>query len=412
TTSKTTATPSSPDPEVSKKTFQLDLLRCGCSGLLGEGWRAFGILIAIEYFGAGSFAKGSVSAAFMIGLLLAPVSIFYLSRLKFKSATLTGILYFIASGLLLLSSFSSHSLALFLIPGVMAAALLAQQMPLLIHIYSTNYASNKRGKNVSFGITLGVIGALPFGFFGGKLLDLDLGYFVWLFRFMSMASLMAGIFTIMMPSERLAPTEGGNPLKHLNLIWKDKIFGCMLGMWMILGFGNLATMPLQTEYMVEDQYGILATASQVSLCLLIIPNIVRMCTTYFWGYLFDQFDFFLIRALASIVQLSGIIVFFFSPNLTYLYIAGGLFGLGLAGANVNWSLWVTKFAPTGEESNYMSVHSFLTGTRGIVAPYFGFFMVDLIGLTPTVIFGTTLVTISILLIYPISRMTRTSAVRA
>ena len=36
----------------------------------------FGILIAIEFFGAGSFAKGSVSAAFMIGLLLAPVSIF------------------------------------------------------------------------------------------------------------------------------------------------------------------------------------------------------------------------------------------------------------------------------------------------------------------------------------------------
>ena len=39
-----------------------------------------------------------------------------------------------------------------------------------------------------------------------------------------------------------------------------------------------------------------------------------------------------------------------------------------AGADVAWSLWVTKFAPPERVADYMSVHTFFTGVRGFLAP--------------------------------------------
>ncbi|MCX6886215.1 MAG: MFS transporter, partial [Verrucomicrobia bacterium] len=43
-----------------------------------------------------------------------------------------------------------------------------------------------------------------------------------------------------------------------------------------------------------------------------------------------------------------------------------------AGADVAWGLWVTKFAPPGRVADYMSVHTFFTGVRGVVAPLVAF----------------------------------------
>jgi hypothetical protein len=43
---------------------------------------------------------------------------------------------------------------------------------------------------------------------------------------------------------------------------------------------------------------------------------------------------------------------------------------------VAWGLWVTKFAPPGRVADYMSVHTFLTGIRGVLAPMTAFQMVQ------------------------------------
>jgi hypothetical protein len=43
---------------------------------------------------------------------------------------------------------------------------------------------------------------------------------------------------------------------------------------------------------------------------------------------------------------------------------------------VAWNLWVTKFAPPDRVADYMSVHTFFTGTRGLVAPLVAFHVVS------------------------------------
>ena len=47
-------------------------------------------------------------------------------------------------------------------------------------------------------------------------------------------------------------------------------------------------------------------------------------------------------------------------------------------------LWVTKFAPPERVADYMSVHTFFTGVRGVVAPAVAF---HLIGTLPMATLG-------------------------
>ena len=89
-----------------------------------------------------------------------------------------------------------------------------------------------------------------------------------------------------------------------------------------------------------------------------------------------------------------------------IYIGSVGYGLAMAGGNVNWSLWVTKFAPPGQESDYMTVHSFMTGVRGLVAPFVGFYMLNLISIQSWATIGSLLVALSIVLLFPISRLAR------
>ncbi len=396
---------SSPE-EVARRTFRWDMIRSSLSGLMDAGWRIFALLVVTRYFDGSSFSKALVPAAFTIGLLSTPIALFYLPRLKLQTAKLCSLNYFLSAILFWIASLGSSSLWLFLGAGTIAAALLAQQMPLLVHIYSTNYPSGLRGKRVAYAISVSIAIAPVFGWFGGQLLEKDLSQFPILFQLMAAACVFSGICIYRVPSAVLQRSPSGNPLTHLSLAWKDKVFGCMLGMWMILGFGNLSTMPLQIEYMTSEDYSIRATNTQIAIATIVIPSVVRIFATSIWGHLFDAFNFFLIRGLTSGIQLAAIVTFFFADTLTGVYLGAVGYGLAMAGGNVNWSLWVTKFAPRGEESEYMTVHSFMTGVRGLAAPFIGFYMLNFISIQSWATVGSLLVGLSIVLLFPISRLAR------
>jgi MFS family permease len=71
----------------------------------------------------------------------------------------------------------------------------------------------------------------------------------------------------------------------------------------------------------------------------------------------------------------GIVAFFTTGSLTGLVMGAIMFGISNAGADVAWSLWVTKFAPPDRVADYMSVHTFFTGVRGVAAPLVAFYLV-------------------------------------
>jgi MFS family permease len=59
-----------------------------------------------------------------------------------------------------------------------------------------------------------------------------------------------------------------------------------------------------------------------------------------------------------------------------MLVGAALYGVSGAGGDVAWSLWVTKMAPPERVADYMAVHTFFTGLRGIVAPTLAFYAAE------------------------------------
>ena len=77
-----------------------------------------------------------------------------------------------------------------------------------------------------------------------------------------------------------------------------------------------------------------------------------------------------------------------------------IYGVSAAGGDVAWSLWVTKFAPPERVADYMSVHTFLTGVRGVLAPVLAFSVVAHVSLVTLAIVSAGLIVLASLMLVP------------
>ena len=76
------------------------------------------------------------------------------------------------------------------------------------------------------------------------------------------------------------------------------------------------------------------------------------------------------------VSFLGVAGFFFTDNRFILATAMMFVGFSMGGGRIIWHLWVTKIAPPEKVSAYMSVHMALTGARGTVAPFIGYWILS------------------------------------
>ena len=111
-------------------------------------------------------------------------------------------------------------------------------------------------------------------------------------------------------------------------------------------------------------------------------------------------NFFVMRMTLNLGFMLGILSFFTTGSFWGL-IAGALFyGVSIAGGDVAWSLWVTKFAPPERVADYMAVHTFFTGLRGAVAPAVAFQAAGVLSLSTMGWIAASLVLIGTLLLVP------------
>ena len=96
----------------------------------------------------------------------------------------------------------------------------------------------------------------------------------------------------------------------------------------------------------------------------------------------------------------GILTFFVINSFSGLVIGAIIFGISNAGGDVAWSLWVTKFAPPGRVADYMSVHTFFTGVRGVLAPLVAFTLVTRLSLGMLAGLSAALIVAASLLLLP------------
>tara|TARA_B100001971_G_C18267630_1_gene595276 strand:+ start:7951 stop:9177 length:1227 start_codon:yes stop_codon:yes gene_type:complete len=379
-----------------RATYRNDLLRAPCLGILEAGWQTFALVIAIRYFDASETHKSFIAGAGPIGFLLTPLTLYLAASLRATPAQACAVVFGAAAALLTGASLA-QSLFFFTVFVVTSQVAAVQQGPLMLQVYTENYSRSERGRRMTWPFILTAFCSIGFAFCGGRLLDQKIEAYHWIFVGMLLAAAICALVGLRIPSSPLSRDNIGNPWQSFSLIWKDRFFGYILGTWMLLGLGNLLTLPVRIDYLANPNYGVNASNTTIALLMLVVPAVVRILSTKMWGHLFDRMHFVTTRNLLNLSFLLSIVLFFFTTNLYVLTLAMAFQGLSLGGGKIFWSLWVTKIAPESKASSYMSIHMALTGLRGTLAPFLGYYILSRSTPASVATIGMTLIIIACVL---------------
>lgn len=365
--------PDSPKKETAAITYKFDCLRGAFEGIIFSGLMTFGLLIAIREFSAPAWIKSFLSIN--TGRLLAPVLLIIAYRWRKRISAICGLMLLLTSLSLVLTAAATnviiYSLGLF-----MAYIFFAQPPGLMIQVYSRNYTSKERGNRVSSIFVLSTtLGAL-FAEFGGKWLDVDIQHFRFLFLIMALSGLISAWSLNKIPSEPLIKleTDDSHFWRNIKLIWRDKLFGWLLLAFSLLAMGNSIAVPIRIEYLAQEQYGINASNEIIALLIYVVPAMLIIISIKVWGFLFDRLRFITTRILSNICFILSIIFFFNTQDIYCLLLSSALSGVAVAGHIVMWHLWVTKIAPKHKVAAYMSIHTAVSGFKGFIAPFIGYYL--------------------------------------
>ncbi len=377
-------------------TYRYDRIKAPFYGILEAGWNTFALVIAIRYFDASETHKSFIAGAGPIGFLLAPLTLFIAAQLRARPSLACAVV-FAGSAVLLMGASLIHTLLFFSIFAVTSQMAAVQHGPLMLQIYTENYTAKERGSRMTVPFILTAACSILFSYLGGLILDWKISAYPLIFFVMCLAALAAAYTCWRMPSSPLSREHVGNPWQNFSLIWKDRFFGYLLGSWMLLGLGNLIALPVRVDYLANPKFGINADNTTIAILMMVVPAVTRILSTKMWGHFFDRLHFVTTRNLLNSFFLLSIGLFFFSSNLLVLGIAMAFQGLTMGGGKIFWSLWVTKIAPDEKVSSYMSIHMALTGLRGTMAPFLGYWILSQSSPGAVAVIGMTLVTVSIVL---------------
>lgn len=354
-------------------TYRNDILKAPFYGVLEAGWSTFVLLIAIRQFDAPQNYKALIAGASPIGFLLTPITVYFAARWQLRPALIAACVFSLAA-LLIFGATVTESLLFFTALLMTSQVAAVQQGPLVTQIYAENYPPSQRGSRVAMPFILISLSTILFSLVGGQLLDQSMDYYRFLLWSMAFSAFVYSWLMNRMPSSPLSIRMVGNPWQNLSLIWKDRFFGYLLGSWMLLGLGNLITMPIRVEYLANPAYNLNLDNVTIAFLLVVVPSVVRILSTQFWGRVFDKLHLITTRNMLNVFFLLGILCFFFTRNMILLTVAMVFVGLSVGGGRIIWNLWVTKIAPPEKVSAYMSVHMALTGIRGTLAPFIGYWI--------------------------------------
>jgi hypothetical protein len=234
----------------------------------------------------------------------------------------------------------------------------------------------------------------------GWVLRQDLSAFRWLLLVYAVAYLWMAACVYRMESVYLERSERVRFFSAFGHVREDRAFRKMLISWMILGSGNLLCFSLFVEYISNPEYGYDLDELTIATITGVIPEVMFLFFVVGWGVIFDRLNFFLVRIVINVLFAAGILFYFVGDGVWALCVGIAFHGIARAGGNVAWSLWVTKFTKGDHVAEYMSVHTFLTGSRGIVAPFVAFPLVSSQGPETVGVIGAGLIIIATLMILP------------
>ncbi len=365
---------------ITRRTFHNELWRSLPSGIIDTLTATFGMLIAVRVFHLGAVAKslflsatsgGMVSSLFVVPLLLRARSTISLTAAKVQ---------LLGGACMATAAAFPHDPFLYVLGLSAGLFCFSMQIPLLTQIYRINYPEAARGRLYAIAGITRAAAAMCFGFFGGKLLGWQLDHYTWLLWAFAASGFVSGLFTYRLPATSWETPENAASSLWSSLRWirQDRDFRTLLISWMMMGVGNLAAACLFVEYLANPRHGINLSEFDVAWITGVVPVFSRILFSYPWGIVYDHFNLFTVRSVLNLFFALGILCFYLGHDRFWWTLGMGIWGMANAGGNVTWALWVTKLAPKHAVAEYMSVHTFLTGLRGLVAPSLAFALLKIV----------------------------------
>lgn len=349
--------------------------RAVAAGILETAPTTFLLLIALRWFQCGPTAKALLAGGGSIGLLLTPLAVYIIARLRVRSSRAA------AQGLSLAALATAltavfPSAQLFVLLSIIALACSNACVPFFTQIYHENYPDRLRGRLFARSYNVRILASVLFGAMAGFALDGRMAFFQILLAIYAICYTFSAWCMAQIPSTPLNQGRGESLAGGFRYVLEDPFFRNTLICWMLMGFGNLMMIPLRVEYLASSRYGLNLSAFQVALLVAVLPNMARMLMNPLWGKLFDRISVQHIRLAANLGFVVAILAFFFSSSLIGLCLGSIFYGVGSAGGDITWNLWITKCAPVNRAAACMSVHTCLTGLRGILAPLVAFHLLS------------------------------------
>lgn len=394
-----------------RRVWVRDTLRQGVDGLYTSVQETVMLLVAIQLFGVSDFLRGTIGAAGAMGMILAFFLPAFFRKFSIPIDRCIGVLTLIAGAMIFLAGLAPTGVS-YTVAVVIAIACFSLRVPLFARIYNDVYHGKKRARLFNYGSFLLMVVALIGNLLWGRLLDNSLEMRLVIYGIAGTAMMINSLWLFTLErgvGEESTPAKGclpgrtveqGNNGKsttpaspHYNqtispgytslkrdylypfsLIWKDRTFGVILGLWFLIGFANLWSLPLRVAYVSDPKYGLDLSPQEVLIIMGIVPMVVRLIFSWVWAHLFDKLNFVVMRILMNIFMGSGIFLFFITDSVEVILLASIIYSISTAGSPIIWNLWVTRVAPPGKIQDYMMVHTGMTGIRGLFGPYLGFWI--------------------------------------
>ena len=360
-----------------RRTFVLDTIRLSTDGFASSLSQTLVLVIAINVFAVSDSFKSLLSSAPYAGFLF---SLFFAAALSGRSlrpsavagalGLVTGVMY--ATAALANSPIAYASLV------VLAMIVMQFRLPFTASIHARNYPAARRGRRFSVGLILGFSVALLFDLAAGALLEADINRYPLLFVVAGIGIAGGSMALWFVPSGPETVTHSTNPFKNLRFLRTDRLFRRLLLGWFVLGLGNLWTVPLRVVYLAEAERGLGLSPFWVVFIAGVLPQAIRFIFGRVWGVFFDRMNLVTIRVILGCLTGVGIFIFFSTTRVWVMVFGQTVFSIGSAGSMILWSLWVTRVAPREKTPIYMSIHTFMTGLRGMVGPSLGFLAISVV----------------------------------
>jgi hypothetical protein len=139
----------------------------------------------------------------------------------------------------------------------------------------------------------------------------------------------------------------------------------------------------------------------------VVPQVTRLTFNRVWASIFDRANLVVVRMVLAVFLGLGIVVYFATELVPVVIIGQVILNVAFSGGPIFWHLWVTRVAPKGQVSTYMSVHSFMTGIRGTLAPFVGFLAVAGLSFRVVGLLSGAAIALAIVLLAPLRKDPRT-----